>query len=208
MLPVAALLSPLWALCTPLSAPCTRTRRQAVCEATGGRYRAARGAMVRLAQCAALPSLNYPSPRLPDIPTIPFSLSSPLRARRVSLHMPPAQLRHITCIGARLLGAPHCGDVLTLCRLLLPAAAASEGAGASESTGMDWTVSDSSGATTAPSAGPAGIMGAVPGSQRAGSLGLAGEADASRARIAEFLQRHTAYELIPESSKVCLSQSR
>lgn len=37
---------------------------------------------------------------------------------------------------------------------------------------------------------------------------IAGEAEASRARILEFLQRHTAYELIPESSKARDRSSR
>eukprot|EP00217_Crustomastix_stigmatica_P011778 CAMPEP_0183794200 /NCGR_PEP_ID=MMETSP0803_2-20130417/3695_1 /TAXON_ID=195967 /ORGANISM="Crustomastix stigmata, Strain CCMP3273" /LENGTH=516 /DNA_ID=CAMNT_0026038599 /DNA_START=243 /DNA_END=1794 /DNA_ORIENTATION=+ len=45
--------------------------------------------------------------------------------------------------------------------------------------------------------GPVGVVGTM-----SGPLGVTfGEADASRARILEFLQRHTAYELLPESSK-------
>ena len=43
--------------------------------------------------------------------------------------------------------------------------------------------------------GVKGVGGAVPD-------GLGSSQDASRARVLEFLQRHTAYELIPESNKV------
>lgn len=50
---------------------------------------------------------------------------------------------------------------------------------------------------TPPSAASHGLL-----PTRQTRLTVAGEAEASRARILEFLQRHTAYELIPESSKV------
>lgn len=89
----------------------------------------------------------------------------------------------------------------------------SAGREAGDSTGMDWSTSDGGGATSGGNSstpggasavpGPVGVVGAVAsGPSLLQSRGLSGDADASRARIAEFLQRHTAYELIPESSKV------
>jgi hypothetical protein len=62
------------------------------------------------------------------------------------------------------------------------------------------------GAAGGASGGASAIAPPAGGGGLARSLGAAAasasEADASRARILEFLQRHTAYELIPESSKV------
>jgi CBS domain-containing protein len=76
----------------------------------------------------------------------------------------------------------------------LPSASAAPHGGAGGAGGA------SAGASAGPAVPPAG------GGGLARSLGAAAasasEADASRARILEFLQRHTAYELIPESSKV------
>ena len=77
---------------------------------------------------------------------------------------------------------------------------------------MDWAA-----AATTPGGGDAitssplaaGAAGALPAASPGGlsrTLGAAAvsmsEADASRSRVLEFLQRHTAYELLPESSKV------
>ena len=83
--------------------------------------------------------------------------------------------------------------------------------GAGGDSGMDWIGStinqpmsamqikrDSEGQLKSPQAGgssAAGVNGV------AGAVDAAGQ-DASRARVLEFLQRHTAYELIPESNKV------
>ena len=75
--------------------------------------------------------------------------------------------------------------------------------------GMDWIGSslhglqikrDSSGHMKPPAPNAAmGVKGVSGGA--AGGEGAGGQ-DASRARVLEFLQRHTAYELIPESNKV------
>ena len=83
------------------------------------------------------------------------------------------------------------------------------GSGGGGDGGMDWIGSsmgqmqikrDSEGQLKQPQQGSIsamgvkGVAGAVPGAE--------GAPDASRARVLEFLQRHTAYELIPESNKV------
>ena len=41
-----------------------------------------------------------------------------------------------------------------------------------------------------------------------GGVLTGGGQDASRARVLEFLQRHTAYELIPESNKVVVLDTK
>ena len=70
---------------------------------------------------------------------------------------------------------------------------------------MDWAAGGEAagGASSAPASGgaPSTAAGGLARSLGAAAA-TASEADASRARILEFLQRHTAYELIPESSKV------
>jgi WD40 repeat protein len=79
---------------------------------------------------------------------------------------------------------------------------------------MDWAAGGEAGAgaSSAPAASSAGGAPSAPAGGLARSLGAAAatasEADASRARILEFLQRHTAYELIPESSKVVVLDIR
>lgn len=80
-----------------------------------------------------------------------------------------------------------------------PAVAGAARAAAPIGGGMDWQMADVHAMQQVASwPGPVGVVGAV-----GGPLAVAaGEADASRARISEFLQRHTAYELLPESSKV------
>jgi len=74
---------------------------------------------------------------------------------------------------------------------------------------MDWATSDPSGAGASSALSPAGRGGslaaggaAAPPAASAPPASAAAEAETSRARVLEFLQRHTAYELLPESSKV------
>ena len=84
---------------------------------------------------------------------------------------------------------------------------------------MDWAAGGASGAADGGVTGPsaaAGVVGALPTTPGGLSRSLAGaaaagaqqsgttlsEVEASRSRVLEFLQRHTAYELLPESSKV------
>jgi len=75
---------------------------------------------------------------------------------------------------------------------------------ASSSSCMDWTSSNTSETVGNNPASSTPITGSAP-----ASLGLAGDVctgnsdpEVSRSRVAEFLHRHTAYELIPESAKV------
>ena len=78
-----------------------------------------------------------------------------------------------------------------------------------EGGGMDWVNSmgqmqikrDVDGVLKPPISGVTSAMG-VKGVGGAVPDGLGSNQDASRARVLEFLQRHTAYELIPESNKV------
>ncbi len=71
---------------------------------------------------------------------------------------------------------------------------------------MDWASAASAdgGVSSAPVRGGASLSPGAGGLSRTLGApgGVASEADASRARVLEFLQRHTAYELLPESSKV------
>jgi 5'-AMP-activated protein kinase regulatory gamma subunit len=79
---------------------------------------------------------------------------------------------------------------------------------------MDWASggADGGGVSNAPSSsaqvqtraagGLARSLAAGAQQQAVPQAGLSSEADSSRARVLEFLQRHTAYELLPESSKV------
>eukprot|EP00241_Pyramimonas_parkeae_P000875 CAMPEP_0114259890 /NCGR_PEP_ID=MMETSP0058-20121206/20148_1 /TAXON_ID=36894 /ORGANISM="Pyramimonas parkeae, CCMP726" /LENGTH=572 /DNA_ID=CAMNT_0001374995 /DNA_START=233 /DNA_END=1951 /DNA_ORIENTATION=- len=74
------------------------------------------------------------------------------------------------------------------------------------SSGMDWTSSGSTGQTAPTTAGGSAGSEAVPQFVTGGPAGsVAGSEDdpqLSRSRLSEFLHRHTAYELIPESGKV------
>jgi len=81
---------------------------------------------------------------------------------------------------------------------------------------MDWAAGGDGGASSAqpsspraPPGGPAPGGGAFAattagGAPPAAAAATQSEAESSRARVLEFLQRHTAYELLPESSKVVL----